>query len=229
MNCLIVDDEPQARRLLATYLSSIPGCTIAGVCRNAMEAYEALQTNKTDLVFLDIRMPVVSGTEFLRSLKNPPLVIFITAYDKYAIEGYELNIVDYLLKPIALPRLLQAVDKARERLKEKILAPQPAPADYTFVKQDNKLVKILFRDIRFVEGMQNYIKIHLTDSVMVVPSTMKAFEKVLPPSQFIRVHRSYIVAVSFITAIRNKQIELTSLQLPVGISYKEDLLKSLGQ
>jgi DNA-binding LytR/AlgR family response regulator len=229
MNCLIVDDEPQARKLLTTYLSSIPGCQITGVCRNAMEAYEALQTSKANLVFLDIRMPVVSGTDFLRSLKNPPLVIFTTAYDKYAMEGYELNIVDYLLKPIALPRLLQAVDKARERLQEKILAPQPAPVDYTFIKQDNKLVKILFRDIRFVEGMQNYIKIHLTDSVMVVPFTMKAFEKVLPPSQFIRVHRSYIVAVSFITAIRSSQVEIPGLQLPVGISYKEELLKSLGQ
>jgi DNA-binding LytR/AlgR family response regulator len=229
MNCLIVDDEPQARKLLATYLATIPGCSIAGACRNAMEAYEALQTGKTDLLFLDIKMPVVSGTDFLRSLKNPPLVIFTTAYDKYAMEGYELNVVDYLLKPVALPRLLQAVDKARERWKEKLLAPQEPPPDYTFVKQDNKLVKVMFRDIRFVEDMQNYIKIHLADSVMVVPSTMKAFEKVLPPSQFIRIHRSYIASVSFITAIRSGQIALSSLQLPIGISYKDDLLKSLGQ
>ena len=229
MNCLIVDDEPQARKLLATYLATIPGCIITGVRRNAMEAYEALQTGKIDLLFLDIRMPVVSGNDFLRSLKNPPLVIFTTAYDKYAMEGYELNVVDYLLKPIAMPRLLQAVDKARERWKEKLLAPQEPPADYTFVKQENKLVKVLFRDIRFVEGMQNYIKIHLTDSVMVVSSTMKAFEKVLPASQFIRVHRSYIASVSFITAIRSGQVELSSLQLPIGISYRDDLLRSLGQ
>src|SRR5690242_3589055 len=100
MNCLIVDDEPQARKLLSTYISSIPGCQIAGVCRNAMEAYEALQTGKTDLMFLDIKMPVITGTDFLRSLKNPPLVIFTTAYDQYAMEGYDLNVVDYLLKPI---------------------------------------------------------------------------------------------------------------------------------
>jgi DNA-binding LytR/AlgR family response regulator len=228
MNCLIVDDEPQARKLLTTYISSIPGCSIAGACRNAMEAYEALQTGKTDLLFLDIKMPVISGTDFLRSLKNPPLVIFTTAYDKYAMEGYELNVVDYLLKPIAMPRLLQAVDKAWARFKEKAFTPPPPPADYTFVKQENKLVKIMFKDIRFVEGMQNYIKIHLTDTTMIVSSTMKSFEKVLPPSQFIRVHRSYIAAVSYINAISNSQVEMPGMELPIGVSYKDDLFKSLG-
>jgi DNA-binding LytR/AlgR family response regulator len=228
MNCLIVDDEPQARKLLTTYVSSIPGCKVVGACRNAMEAYEALQTGKTELLFLDIRMPVISGTDFLRSLKNPPLVIFTTAYDKYAMEGYELNVVDYLLKPIAMPRLLQAVEKAWDRFKERIFVTPPPPPEFTFVKQENKLVKVLFSDIRFVEGMQNYIKIHLADSIMVVSSTMKAFEKVLPPSQFIRVHRSYIASVNYITAIRSSQVELPGTELPIGISYKDDLFKSLG-
>lgn len=229
MKCLIVDDEPQARKLLTTYVAGIPGCTVAGACRNAMEAYEALQTGKIELMLLDIRMPVISGTDFLRSLKEPPLVIFTTAYDKYALEGYELDVVDYLLKPIALTRLLQAVEKARLRYRERLLAEPAAPADYTFVKQDTKLVKILFRDIRYVEGMQNYIKVHLCDSVMVVSMTMKSFERVLPPSQFIRIHRSYIASVSFITAIRSGQVEMNSLQLPVGVTYKDDLLRSIGQ
>ncbi|WP_276483170.1 LytR/AlgR family response regulator transcription factor [Paraflavitalea pollutisoli] len=228
MNCLIVDDEPQARKLLSTYISSIPGCVIGGVCRSAMEAYEALQTGKIDLLFLDIKMPVISGTDFLRSLKNPPLVIFTTAFDKYAMEGYELNVVDYLLKPIALPRLLQAVDKAWARYKERIFVAAPPAPDYTFVRQEHKLVKVLFSDIRFVEGMQNYIKLHLTTGSMMVSSTMKAFEKILPDGQFIRIHRSYIASIAFITAIRNNQVEMRDLDLPVGLSFKDDLLKSIN-
>ena len=228
MNCLIVDDEPQARKLLATYIGSIPGCRTSGICRNAMEAYEALQTNSIDLLFLDIKMPVVSGTDFLRSLKNPPLVIFTTAFDKYAIEGYELNVVDFLLKPIAMPRLLQAVEKAKERHKEKAQLPQQAKQDYTFVKQHNKLIKVLFGDIRYVEGMQNYIRLCLTSSVIIVPSTMKAFEQRLPPEQFIRIHRSYIVSVNAVTAIHNNHIEIPGMELPIGISYKDQLMKALG-
>ena len=228
MNCLIVDDEPQARKLLTTFISGIAGCKVVCACRNAMEAYEMLQTGKIDLLFLDIKMPVISGTDFLRSLKNPPLVIFTTAYDKYAMEGYELNVVDYLLKPIAMPRLLQAIEKAWARYKENLFVAAPPPPEFTFVKQDNKLVKVVFKDIKFVEGMQNYIKVHLTDSVLIVASTMKAFEKILPANQFIRVHRSYIASVSYITAIRANQVEMPGVDLPVGISYKDDLFKTLG-
>jgi DNA-binding LytR/AlgR family response regulator len=228
MNCIIVDDEPEARKLLNTYLASIPGCTVTAICRNAMEAYEALYTGHTDLLFLDIKMPVVSGTDFLRSLKNPPLVIFTTAYDKYALEGFELNVVDYLLKPIVLQRLLQAVDKARERLREKQSTPPPAPVEYIFIKQDNRLVKVMLADIRYVESMQNYIKVHLAASTLVVSSTMKSFEEELPVVQFIRIHRSYLVAVSAITAISGNQVELAGLALPVGVSYKEQLMRVLG-
>jgi DNA-binding LytR/AlgR family response regulator len=229
MNCIIVDDEPQARKLLHTWLLTVPGCQVIRTCRNPMEAYETLQTGAVDLMFLDIKMPVVSGTDFLRSLKNPPLVVFTTAYDKYALEGYELNIVDYLLKPITLSRLLQAIDKARERIQEKVRTASPPPVDYTFIKQESRLVKVLFSDIRYIEGMQNYIKIHMAGSILVVSSTMKAFEEILPPTGFVRVHRSYVVAINAITAISNNQVELTGLQLPIGISYKEQLRKTLGQ
>lgn len=211
MNCLIVDDEPQARKMLTTLLASIPGCKVTGVCRNALEAYEALQTGKTDLLFVDSSIPVITGADFLQSVKNPPLVIFTTTDEQYTSKGYEPNIVEYLSKPVTMPGLLQAVEKAVKLWKERILNPQETqPVDYTFVKQDHQLVKVMFRDIRLVEGVQNYIKIHLTDSVMVVPITLKAFEKVLPPAQFIRVHRSCIAAVSF---IRSGQTELPGLQL----------------
>lgn len=227
MNCLIVDDEPQARKLLTTYISDFPGCKVISACRTALEAYEILQTGKIDLLFLDIKMPVISGTDFLRSLKNPPLVIFTTAYDKYAMEGYELNVVDYLLKPIARPGVTQAIEKAWTRYKENLFVAAPPPPEFTFVKQDNMLVKVAFKDIRFVEGMQNYIKIHLSDSVMIVASTMKAFEKILPPDQFIRVHHAYIASVGFIAAIRSNQAEMPGIDLPAGLQYKGDLYKTL--
>ncbi len=225
MQCIIVDDEPQSRKLLQTFLSSIPGCTVGHLCRNAMEAYEALQTTTVDLMFLDIRMPVVSGTDFLRSLKNPPLVIFTTAFDKYALEGYELNVVDFLMKPISFPRLLVSIDKAKERLREKKPTIQQEKVDYVFVKQDNKLLKVQFADIFYIESMQNYIKIHLKDSTIIISFTMKAFEELLPPAQFVRVHRSYIVSVKSIIAIHSQQIELNNISLPIGLSYKEQLLK----
>src|ERR1700754_358532 len=179
MNCLIVDDEPQARKLLATYLATIPGCSIAGASRNAMEAYEALQTSKIDLMLLDIKMPVVSGTDFLRSLKNPPLVIFTTAFNKYAMEGYELNVIDYLLKPIALPRLLQALEKVKTRL-QKSPDEITSATDHIFIKQENKLVKINLNDILLVEGMQNYVKLHLKDKVIITANTMKVMDSLLP-------------------------------------------------
>lgn len=229
MNCLIVDDEPQTRQLLVTFLAGIPGYIIAGAFGNAIKAFDALQTGKIDLLLLDNRMPVISGNDFLRSLKNPPLVIFTTVSEHYAKEGYEHHVVDYLSKPVALPHLQQAVEKAGKWYKERLLAPHEPQVDYTFVKQHNKLVKVMFRDIHFVEGLHNNIKIHLTNSAIVASTTIKAFERILPPSQFIRVHRSYIASVSFITAIRNGQIALSSLPLSADISNKDDLLKSLGK
>lgn len=225
MKCLIVDDEPQARKLLQTYLLSIPGCTITKVCRNAVEAYEVLQTEAIDALFLDIKMPIITGTDFLRSLKNPPLVVFTTAYDKYALEGYELNVVDYLLKPISLPRLLQAVEKIRSRLNEQKAA--TSTADHIFIKQDQKLLKILFNDILYVEGLQNYVKIHLAGQIIIAGYTMKAFEEMLPAQQFIRIHRSYIIYLRAIKSIKGNMVELGAVSLPIGLSYKEGLLSGV--
>lgn len=225
MKCIIVDDEPQARKLLNTYLDAIPGCRVVKVCRNAVEAYEVLQRETIDAIFLDIKMPIITGTDFLRSLKNPPLVVFTTAYDKYALEGYELNVIDYLLKPIALPRLLQAVEKIRSRLGEqKAVAPVD---DHIFIKQDQKLLKLSFNEMLYVEGLQNYVRIHLVQQNFIAGYTMKVFEEMLPVQLFMRIHRSYIVYLPAIKAIKGNTVELAAISLPIGLSYKEQLLNAI--
>ncbi|MES2109900.1 MAG: response regulator transcription factor [Bacteroidota bacterium] len=225
VNYLIVDDEPQARKLFQAYLAGIGNYNLIKLCANAMEAYEALHTSKIDLMFLDIKMPVVSGTDFLRSLKNPPLVIFTTAFNKYAMEGYELNVIDYLLKPISLPRLMQALEKVNGRM-QKTTDGNIFPAiNHIFIKQENKLVKINLDEILLVEGMQNYVKLHLKDKVMITANTMKVMDDLLPAHKFLRVHRSFIVPVAEISAIAGNAVETTYKNVPIGLSYKNEVLR----
>lgn len=225
VNYLIADDEPQARKLLQAYMAGVSNYHLVKLCANAMEAYEVLHTSKIDLMFLDIKMPIVSGTDFLRSLKNPPMVIFTTAYNKYAIEGYELNVIDYLLKPIALPRLLQALEKVNQRLQELATTDAAYPLNHLFIKVENKLVKINFDELLLIEGMQNYVKLHLKDKVLIVPHTMKAMEDTLPGNRFMRVHRSFIVPAAEITAITGNSIETTYQTVPIGLSFKNAVME----
>ncbi|AMR33107.1 hypothetical protein A0256_17640 [Mucilaginibacter sp. PAMC 26640] len=225
MNYLIVDDEPQARKLLQAYMENMNSYHLVRQCESAMEAFETLYSEKIDMMFLDIKMPIISGTDFLRSLKNPPLVIFTTAYNKYAMESYELNVVDYLLKPIALPRLLQALEKVQNRL---LSQRNPAINDqvrHLFVKVGLKILKVNLDEILLIEGMQNYCKLHLKDKVMVAGNTMKAMEDMLPANAFIRVHRSYIVPVATINAIIGNTIETSYQQVPIGVNYRSAILK----
>jgi DNA-binding LytR/AlgR family response regulator len=219
INYLIVDDEPQARKLLQTYMVGLTNYKLIKLCANAMEAYEALHASKIDLMFLDIKMPIVSGTDFLRSLKNPPLVIFTTAFNKYAMEGYELNVVDYLLKPIALPRLLNALEKVQVSLNVQKTSNVENVVDYLFVKIEHKLVKVNLEEILLVEGLQNYVKIHLKDRILIANYTMKAIESMLSV-QFIRVHRSFIVPLHTILSIEGNLIDTTYQQVPIGTSFK---------
>ncbi|MBO0949181.1 LytR/AlgR family response regulator transcription factor [Fibrella forsythiae] len=223
MKFLIVDDEPQARKLLQTYMQELSQFQLVKLCANALEAYEALHVSQVDLLFLDVKMPIVSGTDFLRSLKSPPLVILTTAYPQYALEGFELNVVDYLLKPIALPRLLQALDKA-QHWHQAVGPLPPAPAiNHIFIKVDSKRVKILLSAIQLVEGLQNYVKIHLTDKVLVAGYSMKAMEELLPADQFLRVHRSFIVPTDSIIAVNGNLIETPYHNVPIGVSYREQV------
>jgi len=232
INCIIVDDEPQARKMMETYVSQLPGWKILRVCSNAMEAFEALQSHAVDVIFLDIKMPIVTGIDFLKSLKNPPMVIFTTAYNKYAMDGYELNVVDYLLKPIAMHRLLQAAEKVAERLSVKAdasVAEKRPDLTFMFVKHENKLVKINFENILYIEGMQNFVRIYTPEKSYMITQTMKSMEEILPAASFIRVHKSYIIAMHAISSIFGNTIEIGAVQIPIGSNFKSDFMDRIDR
>ena len=210
INCLIVDDEPLAQQVIETYIQKMPSLVLVGKCDNAMEAYEVLHNEKIDVMFLDIQMPVITGVEFLRTLQNPPAVIFTTAYPDFAMEGYDLNITDYLLKPVSFERFLKAVNKATEHIalqQQSVQEVEATATDYFFVKEDSKLVKINFSDIDHIECMKDYAKIFTKQRMIVTHHTMKRFEEVLPPLQFVRIHRSYIVNIPSIQSIFGNIVE----------------------
>ena len=225
--CIIVDDEPLARDLVARYISRLPGWQLLACCRSVAEAYEALYQHEVDVVFLDINMPDKTGIDFLSTLRNPPHVVFTTAYAEYAAKAFDLNAVDYLVKPITESRFREAVAKV-ERLMHN--APPSAIAtevDHLFLKQDTRLVKVLFDDILYVEALKDFCKVFLKDRTMLVGNHLKMMEDMLPQSLFMRVHRSYIVALKKITALQGNMIEMGKASIPVGATYKEDLLKRL--
>jgi len=232
INCMVVDDEPIARDILANHIEQTPGLELAKSCMNATEAYEGLHQYKVDLIFLDIQMPVITGTDFLRSLRNPPLVIFTTAYQQYAVEGFELNSVDYLLKPITYDRFYQAIQKVRERLackadKQVSIPGQTAPVDYIFIKQDTRLVRVNYSQINYIQAEKDYSSVYLEDKRLLASMHLKLFEDTLPKEKFIRVHRSYIVNLSKILSIKGNIAELGDIEIPIGANYRDDLLATL--
>lgn len=247
LNCLIVDDEPLAQEVLAAHIAKVPSLNLVQQSSNAMEAFEALHKNQVDLIFLDINMPVVSGLNFLRSLKDPPAVILTTAYTEYALEGYELDVVDYLLKPIPFDRFFKAVKKASQQLGQngkKVpllheeashqLSQPPSQQvqvntqekNYFFIKADGKLIKVNYADIRYIEGMKDYLKIHTTNQAIVTHHTMKAMEEQLPSGKFMRVHKSYIIALNAIRAIEGNiiHLDMEKAEIPLGNSFRDALL-----
>jgi DNA-binding LytR/AlgR family response regulator len=241
LNCIIVDDEPLALSVLSAHIASISALHIIQQCSNAMEAFEALHKNKIDLLFLDINMPIVSGLSFLRSLKDPPAVIITTAYTEYAMDGYELDVVDYLLKPISLDRLQKAVNKVL--LKNNIVESVQLDTtnsiplivnsnitndkNYFFVKASGKLIKINFADIKYIEGMKDYLKIYTVGQTIVTHQTMKAMEELLPNNLFMRVHKSYIIALNAIKSIEGNNIvlDMDRTEIPLGSSYKDAVMQ----
>jgi DNA-binding LytR/AlgR family response regulator len=225
---MIVDDEPLVRELLEDNIRQIPFLQWVKSCKNALEATEALQTTPVDLLFLDIQMPRVNGLQFLQALIDPPLVILVTAYEQYALEGFNLHVADYLLKPFAFERFLRACNRANElfRLQQHTgtVAPAAIPADF-FVNVEYALVKIVVDDILYIEGVKDYIKIYLQSSARPVLTrmTLKAMEERLPPPAFIRIHKSFVVAVSKITTIKRDLVCIGSTEIPVSGSYKANL------
>lgn len=226
IRCLAIDDEPLALELLEDNISKVPFLQLIAACDNAMEAMKVMQQEPIDLLFLDIQMPGLTGLQFIQSMPAPPMIILITAYEKYALEGYNLDVTDYLVKPVSLERFVKACNKAKQlfdlRTQQKSAGITVMPG-YFFVNVDYSLVKITVSDIIYIEGLKDYIRIHLksTQRPIVTRMPMKTIEEQLPASDFIRIHKSYIVSVSFITAIRKSSVFIDNLELPVSDSYRD--------
>jgi len=228
ISCLIVDDEPLAQDVLENYVKQTPELALAGISNNAIEALEKMRHNKVDLIFLDIQMPEITGIDFLRSLKDPPMVIFSTAYQNYAVEGFELNAIDYLLKPFSYDRFVKAVRKAQELaiLKEEHSQRED---DYIFIKSDQKLQKVNYNDILFIEALADYVKIHTCDKRYITLQTMKSMEDKLPGRYFKRVHRSFIVSLDKIMTIVGGNVEINGQRIPIGKNYKDGFYEALRE
>ncbi len=227
LRCLAIDDEPLALELLEDNIKQVPFLELAGKCKNALEALKFLQQQTVDLIFLDIQMPGLTGLQFIQSLTQKPMIILITAYEKFALEGFNLDVIDYLVKPVSLDRFIKACNKAFELYVLRTKRPE-APgtsSDYFFVNVEYSLVKVEFADIKWIEGLKDYVRIYLRSSSkpIVTRMSMKALEEELPSSKFIRVHKSYIVSVAAITSIRKNSIFINSEEIPVGDNYKDSL------
>lgn len=229
--CLIVDDEPLAIEVIESHISQFDNLEVVATSRNAIKAFEVLENEKIDLLFLDIQMPKLTGIDFLKSIKNPPKVIFTTAYIDYALEGYELDVLDYLVKPISFQRFLKAINKyfaiANQTTETTAFIEKITDKDFIFVKSDRKNHKIQFSEIQYIESVKDYIKIHTTDKRIIAKNTLTNFENELPKNKFIRIHRSYIVNLDFVTAYTAHDIEINSIELPIGISYKQKVFDQL--
>ncbi len=233
LNCLIVDDEPLARKLLCDYVQKVPYIKLLRTCSGPMEALDFLRDNPVDLLFLDIQMPEITGLTLLKILQKKPWVILTTAYSEYALESYDLDVVDYLLKPITLERFLKAMEKINQRMQgianqqlpsEEAAPPaaviEPSPA-YIFVKDGTKLVKVKISEIMYVEGMKDYVAIHTPQQRIVTLQRLKAMEEQLPENQFIRIHNSYIVALEWLDSIHKEKVKVGNALLPISDSYRK--------
>jgi DNA-binding LytR/AlgR family response regulator len=245
MNVIIVDDEPLALDVIETYIERMPDLHIVARCNNAFEANEALKNHEVDLMFLDIQMPQLTGIEFLRTLTKPPMVIFTTAYPNHALEGFELNALDYLLKPISMDRFMKAVNKATEQYhllnKDAVqtvvnedavmIGSATVKDDYIFVKSDKKLIRVKFAEILYIEGLKDYVIIRTETGRVISLQTMKSLEDKLPFGQFVRIHRSYIVSMNQIHAIVGNMVEVFEKgqpkHLPIGKNYRDELLEMI--
>jgi two-component system, LytTR family, response regulator len=231
MNCIIIDDEPLAREGLADYVREIDFLRLMGICENPVELIKLLDQHPIDLIFLDIQMPKMSGLDFLKVAQNPPLVVVTTAFQSYAIESFQLNVLDYLLKPITFDRFLQSVNKARDYyqlitnpLKDVQKTP---PIDYFFIKCGSKYEKIQFEDILYIEGMQNYVSICTPKGKFITMLFLKNLEENLDGKSFIRVHKSYIVSISKIEGIEGNIIFIQSYRIPISRNYREQVIEQV--
>jgi len=227
MKCLIVDDEPIALEGMTYYINKTGFLELSGSCENAIDALEFISTNKTDLIFLDINMPELSGIEMLKALPNPPMIIFTTAYSKHALEGFELNAVDYLLKPISYARFLKSAQKALELFNLKADYKTNDIQEFTYVKVDKKIVKVVINDIVFVESLKDYIRIHTKNEKYVTCLNLKKIHELLPANKFIQVHKSFVIAIDAINKVEGNMIELRDFTVPIGRQFKQELFDKI--
>ncbi len=233
IRALIIDDEPLARNVILQYASKISFLTIVESFESSVNALEFLSQESVDLIFLDINMPVLSGISFLKTLKNPPLIVFTTAYTEYALESYELNALDYLKKPFSFERFLKSIHKASDILQANNTAPQasqvnPSKIDFTYIKANKKTYKVNFKDILFIEGLGDYIKLHLENQHIVTNLTMKKVQEILPKNDFLRIHKSFIISTNKIEVIEGNLVQIGTHKLPIGNSYRQDFFTRIN-
>jgi len=229
INCIIIDDEPLARKGLKEYIADVDFLNLVGEFDSPLKATALLSGGEVQLLFLDIQMPKITGLEFFKTLQHPPPVIFTTAYPQYALEGFEVNALDYLVKPISFDRFLKASLKAKEyyEVREKNTADAVATADHFYIKADNKLVKIAFDDILFAEALQNYVCIHTGDKKYMTYLTFKSVEEYLPADKFVRLHKSFIVAASKIDSIDGNDVRIGQHHIPISRNLKDEVMEKL--
>ena len=236
IKCLIVDDEPMARDVIRRYIEKVPVLQLVGECGNAIDAMVFLHNEAVDLIFLDIRMPHLTGTDFVKSLRNIPKVIFTTAYKEYALDGFDLDVVDYLLKPIRFDRFLRAVSKAFPQKKEElngnaatvIVPDKKINSGFIYLKADRKMIKLMVEDILYIESARDYLKVFTQTGSIVTRQTISSIEAMLSESEFIRIHRSYIVSIKKINSFTHEIVEIGNKELPIGKFYLNSFLKLQG-
>ena len=233
IKCLVIDDEPLARDLMRSHIEKLENFEIVAECGDAMKALQALRNHPVELMFMDIQMPQITGIEFLKTLKHPPKVIITTAYREYALDGFELDVVDYLLKPITFNRFLKAVNKYYQLTQEEkknaapaAIANQPEDA-FIYVKENKKVIKLHLNEILYVEGLSEYVQIYTENRKIITKTSMTHMEEKLPQADFMRIHKSFIVSLSKIEAFTSNSIEVPGKELPIGRSYKNSVLEAL--
>jgi DNA-binding LytR/AlgR family response regulator len=227
--CVIVDDEPVARKILQEFVAQVPFLELAGQFENALKADAFLQNNRADILFLDIEMPRITGLQYLKSTAVKPLVILTTAFPEYALEGYELDIIDYLLKPIAIRRFLKAVQKAKEYAELRDATHPDTTPSWLFVRSERRIEKIELKDILYIESLGNYVNIYTETKRIIAYLTLKGLEAQLPPYEFIKIHQSYLVSFSKINSIEGNQVHLKNKELPISRHYRDSVMQAVEQ
>ena len=234
IRCLIIDDEPPAREIIRRYVQEIPTLKLMGECSNAIQALTVLQQQPIDLLFLDIRMPQLNGTDFIKTLKNPPRVIFTTAFSEYALEGYELDVVDYLMKPIRFDRFLKAVNKAfplngtSAIMKPTVttnVVEEKKNDSFVYFRADRKMVKVMLDDILYIESMKDYVKVFTVQGVIITKQSISSVEAMLPDKLFVRTHRSFIVSINKIKSFTSELVEVDKTDIPIGKLFRNGVMK----